>query len=112
MEAGMMVVGAVLAGAGPFFLQAAGIPAEPVPWDLWTTITTFVNTPAPYSPFSEYLAVLFMLWLLARRHHRVRTEGDFERQAQAVLDTRHATGEISRRAYDKYRQDIALRPRR
>jgi hypothetical protein len=104
-----------LFGAGlatQFFVQAAGGGMEPVQWNLWIAIKTFINTPAPYSPFSEYLAVLFLLWLLARRNHRQRTQGDFARQAQEVLDTRHASGELSRKAYDKYRQDVALRPRR
>jgi uncharacterized membrane protein len=92
-------------------VQAATAGAEPYRWDVWTAITTFINTPAPYSPFSEYLAVLFMLWLLARRT-RPQDQGDFNRQAQEVLDSKHASGELSRKAYDKYRQDAALRPRR
>ena len=107
----MTLSGAGLAGTTQFFVRAAG-GMEPTQWDLWHAITTFINTPAPYSPFSEYLAVLFLLWLLARRNHRQRTQGDFARQAQEALDTRHASGELSRKAYDKYRQDVALRPRR
>lgn len=73
------------------------------------TILHFLDTPAPYSPFSEYLLVLFLLWLLAR--HDARRQGNFGKQAQEVLDDKLANGEISRKTYDKFRQDIALRPK-
>jgi hypothetical protein len=79
------------------------------PWNLWTWIRTFVNTPAPYSPFSEYLALLFVLWLLARRAQREKP--DLARQAQHVLDTKHQAGEISTDAYHRFRQDSDSRPR-
>lgn len=108
----MTLFGAALAGAVHLVVQSPVNAADPISWNLWTAITTFINTPAPYSPFSEYLAVLFFLWLLARRNHRRLQQGDFSKQAQDVLDTRHATGELSRNAYDKYRQDVVLRPRR
>lgn len=75
----------------------------------WRWIVDFVDTPAPYSPFSEYLLVLFVLWLLAR--HDARKQGDFGRQAQEVLEEKYRQGEISKQAYDKYRQDISLRPK-
>ena len=75
----------------------------------WDWIVAFIDTPAPYSPFSEYLLVLFVLWLLARRD--ARKQGDFGRQAQQVLDEKYQKGEISKQAYDKFRQDISLRPK-
>jgi hypothetical protein len=80
-------------------------------WNMWEAIRTFINTPAPYSPFSEYLAVLFFLWLLARRN-RKPSDANFSQQAQEVLESRHASGELSRKSYDKFRQDAALRPKR
>lgn len=72
-------------------------------------VITFLDTPAPYSPFSEYLLVLFVLWLIARRHERKRS---FDAQAQEVLDEKFARGELTRTAYEKYRQDVAVRPKR
>jgi hypothetical protein len=69
----------------------------------------FLDSPAPYSPFSEYLAVMFLLWLLARRGRKKET---FERQAQDVLEEKYAKGEINKATYDKYRQDVSLRPKR
>ena len=72
-------------------------------------VKDFIDTPAPYSPFSEYLLVLFILWLLARRANRKQS---FDTQAQEVLDEKYARGEISKKAYDKYRQDVSLRPKR
>ena len=71
-------------------------------------ILDFLDTPAPYSPFSEYLAVLLLLWLLARRENRKT----FESKAQEVLDAKLASGEIDRKTYDKYRQESSLRPKR
>jgi hypothetical protein len=72
-------------------------------------VKDFIDTPAPYSPFSEYLLILFILWLLARRAHRKES---FDSQAQEVLDEKYARGEISKKAYEKYRQDVSLRPKR
>jgi hypothetical protein len=76
---------------------------------LWERIWTFVDTPAPFSPFSEYLFLLFVLWLIARRANRAKP---FDTQAQDVLDDKFAAGELSKSAYDKYRQQMALRPKR
>jgi uncharacterized membrane protein len=40
-------------------------------------------------------------------------QGDgFSRQAQAVLEEKFRRGEISREAYDRYRQDISLKPKK
>jgi hypothetical protein len=92
-------------GAAHFLLQGVLNPEnlQVERWDPWIAITTFINTPAPYSPFTEYLAVLFILWLLARRHHRKRQ--DFAKQAQEVLDRKYEEGELSESAYEKFRQD-------
>ena len=92
---------------GIMLLQAAAPPAQ---GDWVDSILTFLDTPAPYSPLSEYLLVLFVLWLIARR--RNRTKETFEKQAQAVLDDKLQVGELSREAYDRFRQDLALRPKR
>jgi hypothetical protein len=76
---------------------------------LWDRIMTFVDTPAPFSPFGEYLLVLFVLWYIARRANRPKP---FDTQAQDVLDEKYAAGELSKNAYDKYRQQMTLRPKR
>jgi hypothetical protein len=89
-------------------LQAAAPPAPQRDWV--DSVLSFLDTPAPYSPLSEYLLVLFILWLLARRDHRKKVT--FERQAQDVLDEKLERGELTREAYDKFRQDLALRPKR
>jgi hypothetical protein len=89
-------------------LQTAATP--PVEGDWVDSLLTFLDTPAPYSPLTEYLLVLFVLWLIARRHDRKKET--FEKQAQEVLDEKLDRGELSRDAYDKFRQDLALRPKR
>jgi hypothetical protein len=70
----------------------------------------FINTPAPGGPFAVYLVVLLVLWLIARRAQQQRES--FDTQAQDVLDAKFADGELSKDAYDKYRQDVSLRPKR
>jgi hypothetical protein len=89
-------------------LQAATPP--PASGDWVDSVLAFLNTPAPYSPLTEYLFVLFVLWLLARRHNRKKET--FEGQAQEVLDEKLESGELSKEAYDKFRQDLILRPKR
>lgn len=62
------------------------------------------------SPYNEFLIFLFVLWLFARRG---KPKGeDFNKQAQEILDAKYRAGEISRKTYEKYRQDISLRPPR
>lgn len=63
-----------------------------------------------FSPYTEFIAILFVLWLFARRGRP--EQGDFNRQAQEVLEAKYRAGELSQRAYEKYRQDISLRPKR
>jgi hypothetical protein len=91
-------------------LQVPATTGDPASWDLWRAITTFINTPAPYSPFTEYLLVLFVLWLFARRSRRLKE--DFSQQAQEVLDRKREEGELSHRSYEKFRQHLSLRPKR
>src|SRR5688500_17886385 len=83
-------------------------PRQPLPGPI-QAVLDFLDTPAPYSPFTEYLAVLFFLWLLARRDHRRKT---FDTKAQEVLDAKLASGEIDEHTHEKYRQEISLRPKR
>jgi uncharacterized membrane protein len=61
-------------------------------------------------PYTEYIAILFVFWLFARRG--AQKQGDFNRQAQEVLDELYQRGEITEKAYQKFRQDISLRPKR
>lgn len=88
-------------------MQAAA--DEPATRTVWQYIVDFVDSPAPYSPFSEYLLLLFILWLIARRDHRKKT---FDAQAQEVLDAKYDRGELTKESYEKYRQDVSLRPKR
>jgi hypothetical protein len=67
------------------------------------------TTPSATNPFMIYLVVMFVLWLLARRGNKKAT---FTKQAQEVLDEKYASGEITKKAYDKFRQDVSLRPKR
>jgi len=61
-------------------------------------------------PYTEYIVILFVFWLFARRGGQ--KQGDFSRQAQEVLDELYQKGEITEKAYQKFRQDISLRPKR
>jgi hypothetical protein len=81
-------------------------PPVPAPFQ---KVLDFLDTPAPYSPFTEYFAVLFLLWLLARRGERRVT---FDTKAQEVLDAKLASGEIDRKTYEKFRQEMSMRPKR
>lgn len=94
--------------ASLMLLQTAASPAARGDWV--DSVLAFLDSPAPYSPLSEYLVVLFVLWLFARRESRKKDT--FEAQAQKVLDEKLSTGELTREAYDKFRQDMALRPKR
>lgn len=76
----------------------------------WERLLTFVDSPAPYSPFSEYLLLLFIMWLIARLSSRKAKS--FDTQAQEVLDEKFADGELSPEAYEKFRQEMILRPKR
>lgn len=91
------------------YLLLQAVTPEPVDRGFGRTILDFIDSPAPYSPFSEYLLLLFILWLIARRENRKQT---FDTQAQDVLDDKYAKGELSKQAYDKHRQNMAVRPKR
>lgn len=88
-------------------ILAAVQEATPLPGP-FQKIIDFLDTPAPYSPFTEYLVVLLLLWLLARRADRKT----FDTKAQEVLDEKFEAGEIDKKTYDKYRQEMSLRPKR
>jgi hypothetical protein len=92
-----------------FMIRLAQTATAPDSYGWGERILDFIDTPAPYSPFSEYLLVMFILWLIARRANRPNT---FDTQAQEVLDQKYADGELSEKAYNKYRQEMALRPKR
>lgn len=87
-------------------LLQAGVRAEDPPlWlesarELWSYI----------EPYKYFLLVLIVFWIIARRSKPQRD--DFDAQAQRVLQEKYKRGEISQKAYEKYRQDIALRPKR
>jgi hypothetical protein len=89
-------------------IQSAPAPEGQVGWGQY--MLQLLDTPAPYSPFSEYLLVMFILWLVARWANRRKKS--FDTQAQEVLDQKYAEGELSEKAYNKFRQEMALRPRR
>ena len=80
--------------------------SEQVPPSFVTKVLEFLDTPAPYSPLTEYLLVLFLLWLLARRQ---RPKSDFGGQAQDVLEEKYKKGEIDEKTYEKYRQELSMR---
>lgn len=96
-----MALIAMLQKAAPPLLQAA---ADPTWRGSLQHLYDFL------SPYNEFIAILFVLWLFARRGRP--EQADFNRQAQEVLEAKYRSGELSRKAYEKYRQDISLRPRR
>lgn len=89
-----------------FALWTLAQAAEEMPPSLVTKVREFLDTPAPYSPLTEYLLVLFLLWLLARRQ---RPKPDFGGQAQDVLEEKYQKGEIDKKTYEKYRQELSMR---
>jgi hypothetical protein len=66
----------------------------------------WLDSPLPYSPFSEYILVLLILWFIARRQ---RPKVDFGGQAQEVLEEKYKKGEIDKKTYEKYRQELSMR---
>ena len=66
----------------------------------------WLDSPLPYSPFSEYILVLLILWFIARRQ---RPKVDFGGQAQEVLEEKFKNGEIDKKTYEKYRQELSMR---
>ena len=95
---------AILSAPAQFIAQAA-VPQDPV-MGPWEQFMSFLDTPAPYSPFTEYIVVLLLLWLLARRAHRPPR---FEHRAQDVLSKKLAAGEIDQKTYDRYRAEAAMK---
>ena len=88
-----------------WLLVQAAVTAPPGGWI--DSVVDFLDTPAPYSPLSEYLLVMLLLWLLARWQQR--KPPSFDEQAQDALDDKYRQGELSDKAYEKYRQDLSLR---
>jgi len=72
------------------------------------SVIALLDTPLPGSPLTEYLIVIGLLWLLARRKP---PEPNFDQQAQDVLEYKLQQGELTRDAADKFRQDMSLRPK-
>ena len=72
-----------------------------------TKVVEFLDTPLPFSPLTEYLLVLFVLWVIARRARK--PQQDFSAQAQEVLDEKFKNGEIDKVTYEKYRQELSMR---
>jgi uncharacterized membrane protein len=86
-------------------LQQSGEQLPPlVPGDLLSRILQYL------SPYTEYIVILFVFWLFARRG--AQKQGDFNLQAQEVLDELYRRGEITQKAYEKFRQDVSMRPKR
>src|SRR5690606_14971873 len=79
-------------------------PGAAAPADFLSRLYQFIE------PYQFLILAIIVIWLVARRPPPKKE--DFNRQAQEVLDEKLRTGEISRQAYDKYRQDISLRPKR
>lgn len=73
-----------------------------------TTFRIFGSHPTS-NPLAIYLVVMFVLWLLALRGRGKET---FSKQAQEVLEEKFQSGEINKKTYDKFRQDVTLRPKR
>jgi hypothetical protein len=57
------------------------------------------------SRFPGHTRILFVLWLLARR----KDTKDFSAEAQQVLEEKFKKGEIDKKTYDKYRQELSMR---
>jgi hypothetical protein len=65
----------------------------------------WLDSPLPYSPFSEYIVVLVILWFFARKQR----PHDFGGQAQEILEEKFKKGEIDKKTYEKYRQELSMR---
>lgn len=88
-----------------FLLQAAQqLPSNPAVEP--TGIDKIANFIENTGMLKYYLLLLFILWLLARRGHEKK---DFSAEAQAVLDEKFKKGELDRKTYEKYRQELSMR---
>ena len=65
-----------------------------------------IDSPLPYSPMSEYVVVLLILWVLSRTADK---KTDFSAEAQKVLDEKYKRGELDYEAYEKFRQELSMR---
>lgn len=57
--------------------------------------------------FKYYLLVMFLLWLIARLGQKPRQ--DFSAEAQNVLNEKYEKGEIDKKTFEKYRQELSMR---
>lgn len=79
-------------------------PTDPAWLDILREMWTLIG------PYKYFIAVILVFWLVARRSGP--DKDDFDAQAQRVLEEKYRNGEISQKAYEKYRQDISIRPKR
>ncbi|HUP87793.1 MAG TPA: hypothetical protein VM100_00430 [Longimicrobiales bacterium] len=70
----------------------------------WDNIVHWVNSTGY---FKWYLLVMFLLWLIARLGQKPRK--DFSAEAQNVLNEKFEKGEIDKKTYEKYRQELSMR---
>ena len=92
-----------------FLLQAADAPVSHKVPGFLQSFLNLVDSPLPYSPMSEYVVVLLVLWVLARTTEKKK---DFSAEAQRVLDAKFKRGEIDAVAYEKFRQELSMRLRK
>ena len=87
-------------------LQAAETPVSHEVPGFMQSFLELIDSPLPYSPMSEYVAVLLILWILARTAEKKK---DFSAEAQKVLDEKYKRGELDYEAYEKFRQELSMR---
>lgn len=66
-----------------------------------------IGISSPQEILYGYLAILLLLWLLARRGRERKK--DFSAEAQRVLDEKFKKGELDHATYEKYRQELSMR---
>jgi len=89
-----------------FLLQALETPTSHEVPGFMQSFLELVDSPLPYSPMSEYVVVLLILWVLARTADKKK---DFSAEAQKVLDEKYKRGELDYEAYEKFRQELSMR---
>jgi hypothetical protein len=89
-----------------FLLQAVDTPTSHEVPGFMQSFLELIDSPMPYSPMSEYVVVLLILWVLARTADKKK---DFSAEAQKVLDDKYKRGELDYEAYEKFRQELSMR---
>jgi hypothetical protein len=92
-----------------FLQRAAEVPVSHEVPGFLQSLLELIDSPLPYSPMSEYVVVLLILWILARTADKKK---DFSAEAQKVLDEKYKRGEIDYEAYEKFRQELSMRLRK